>query len=143
MNSDDSISLNKDISEEENLSMTDKSNEVALDFDIYMKTLFENFERMNKFSSRSRSVEDISNLKEDLSKSTDFAISKDDTFLSSNTCEISVDWLNLALGRIFYDFLTQKYWSDDIKARIQKKLDKIEVRIILFSFINLTLNLYF
>lgn len=128
LNSDDSLSFNKDIPEDDSLNAVDKAT-TDLEFDIYMKNLFENFERMNKFSSRSRSFEDLKNLKEreDLPRTSESVMSKDDTFLSSNTGDFSVDWLNVVLGRMFYDFLTQKSWSDHVKDRIQRKLDKIEM----------------
>lgn len=37
----------------------------------------------------------------------------------------NTEWLNIMLGRLFYDFMTQNYWSRDVMRRIQKKLDKI------------------
>ncbi|XP_023235539.1 testis-expressed protein 2-like [Centruroides sculpturatus] len=39
----------------------------------------------------------------------------------------SMLWLNALIGRIFYNFLTEKDWSDVVVDRIQKKLDKIRV----------------
>lgn len=36
-------------------------------------------------------------------------------------------WLNALIGRIFFNFLTEKHWSDEVTDRIQKKLSKIRV----------------
>lgn len=32
------------------------------------------------------------------------------------------------MGRIFWDFLREKYWTDQVAYKIQKKLSKIKVR---------------
>lgn len=32
------------------------------------------------------------------------------------------------IGRIFWDFLQEKYWADQVAHKIQKKLSKIRVR---------------
>lgn len=37
-------------------------------------------------------------------------------------------WLNSLVGRIFWDFLREKYWTDQVAQKIQKKLSKIKVR---------------
>lgn len=36
-------------------------------------------------------------------------------------------WVNALLGRIFWDFLGEKYWSDLVSKKIQMKLSKIKV----------------
>ncbi|XP_076331355.1 testis-expressed protein 2-like isoform X1 [Tachypleus tridentatus] len=36
-------------------------------------------------------------------------------------------WLNAFVGRIFYDFFTQEYWSSIVTEKIQRKLSKIRV----------------
>lgn len=36
-------------------------------------------------------------------------------------------WINALIGRIFWDFLCEKYWSDQIAQKIQRKLSKIRV----------------
>ncbi|XP_061701359.1 testis-expressed protein 2-like isoform X2 [Syngnathoides biaculeatus] len=36
-------------------------------------------------------------------------------------------WLNAFLGRIFWDFLREKYWADIVSKKIQMKLSKIRV----------------
>lgn len=36
-------------------------------------------------------------------------------------------WVNALLGRIFWDFLGEKYWADVVSKKIQKKLSKIRV----------------
>lgn len=138
LNEEDSNSQSKDMYDDDSL-MIEKAN-ADLEFEKYMKNLFENFERMVKFSPRSRSFEDLSNIKDEASKSSDSFTSKDDSFLSTVARKYSVDWLNLVLGRLFYDFLTQKYWSDDVKARIQKKLDRIEVGLFFFFFIQMSIQ---
>ncbi|XP_035228648.1 testis-expressed protein 2-like, partial [Stegodyphus dumicola] len=95
----------------------------VLNFDYYMTTLFENYKKKINISEHSGSFEDhVLDSKQDMHKEYSFLSNK--LKISDHS---SVDWLNVALGRLFYDFLTQKYWSDDIKARIQKKLDKIEM----------------
>lgn len=38
-------------------------------------------------------------------------------------------WVNSLVGRIFWDFLREKYWTDQVAEKIQKKLSKIKVRI--------------
>ncbi|KAM7386808.1 hypothetical protein PAMA_009436 [Pampus argenteus] len=36
-------------------------------------------------------------------------------------------WVNSLLGRIFWDFLREKYWTDQVAHKIQKKLTKIKL----------------
>lgn len=36
-------------------------------------------------------------------------------------------WANAFLGRIFWDFLREKYWADLVSKKIQMKLSKIRV----------------
>nr|XP_046272196.1 testis-expressed protein 2-like [Scatophagus argus] len=36
-------------------------------------------------------------------------------------------WVNSLVGRIFWDFLGEKYWSDQVAHKIQKKLSKIKL----------------
>lgn len=36
-------------------------------------------------------------------------------------------WANALLGRIFWDFLGEKYWADMVSKKIQMKLSKIRV----------------
>lgn len=38
-------------------------------------------------------------------------------------------WVNSLVGRIFWDFLREKYWTDQVAHKIQKKLSKIKVRL--------------
>lgn len=42
-------------------------------------------------------------------------------------CEPSMMWVNAALGRLFFDFLREKYWAVKVREKIQKKLSKIHV----------------
>ncbi|XP_056389664.1 testis-expressed protein 2-like isoform X2 [Hyla sarda] len=44
--------------------------------------------------------------------------------LSSN---LNVCWINAFIGRIFWDFLREKYWEDAVANKIQKKLTKIKL----------------
>ncbi|XP_075686691.1 testis-expressed protein 2 [Rhinoderma darwinii] len=44
--------------------------------------------------------------------------------LSSN---LHVCWVNVFIGRIFWDFLREKYWEDVVANKIQKKLTKIKL----------------
>lgn len=43
-------------------------------------------------------------------------------------------WINALLGRIFWDFLGEKYWSTLVSKKIQMKLSKIKVGI--FSYVS-------
>lgn len=36
-------------------------------------------------------------------------------------------WVNAFLGRIFWDFLGEKYWANVVSKKIQMKLSKIRV----------------
>ncbi|KAM6957200.1 testis-expressed protein 2-like [Aplochiton taeniatus] len=36
-------------------------------------------------------------------------------------------WVNALVGRIFWDFLREKYWSDQVAHKLQKKLSKIRL----------------
>ncbi|XP_078125778.1 testis-expressed protein 2-like [Sander vitreus] len=36
-------------------------------------------------------------------------------------------WVNSLVGRIFWDFLQEKYWTDQVAHKIQKKLSKIKL----------------
>uniref|UniRef100_A0A668S8R9 SMP-LTD domain-containing protein n=1 Tax=Oreochromis aureus TaxID=47969 RepID=A0A668S8R9_OREAU len=36
-------------------------------------------------------------------------------------------WVNCLVGRIFWDFLREKYWADQVAHKIQKKLSKIKL----------------
>lgn len=37
-------------------------------------------------------------------------------------------WVNSLVGRIFWDFLQDRYWTDQVAQKIQKKLSKIKVK---------------
>uniref|UniRef100_A0AAZ3SVB7 SMP-LTD domain-containing protein n=1 Tax=Oncorhynchus tshawytscha TaxID=74940 RepID=A0AAZ3SVB7_ONCTS len=41
--------------------------------------------------------------------------------------EDNTDWVNALIGRIFWDFLREKYWADIVSRKIQKKLSKIRL----------------
>ncbi|XP_078273800.1 testis-expressed protein 2 isoform X2 [Rhinoraja longicauda] len=41
--------------------------------------------------------------------------------------EPHVSWINALIGRIFWDFLREKYWADLVANKIQKKLSKIRL----------------
>ncbi|XP_067912910.1 testis-expressed protein 2 [Heterodontus francisci] len=38
-----------------------------------------------------------------------------------------VSWINAVIGRIFWDFLREKFWADQVACKIQKKLSKIRL----------------
>uniref|UniRef100_A0A674GSA6 SMP-LTD domain-containing protein n=1 Tax=Taeniopygia guttata TaxID=59729 RepID=A0A674GSA6_TAEGU len=40
----------------------------------------------------------------------------------------STAWMNALVGRIFWDFLREQYWAEQVSNKIQKKLSKIKVR---------------
>ncbi|XP_069763411.1 testis-expressed protein 2 isoform X2 [Narcine bancroftii] len=41
--------------------------------------------------------------------------------------EPQVSWINALIGRIFWDFLREQYWTDRVAFKIQKKLSKIRL----------------
>ncbi|MFT7812184.1 testis-expressed sequence 2 protein-like [Arapaima gigas] len=41
--------------------------------------------------------------------------------------ETQTAWINALIGRIFWDFLREKYWANQVAHKIQKKLSKIRV----------------
>ncbi|XP_046888667.1 testis-expressed protein 2 [Hypomesus transpacificus] len=50
------------------------------------------------------------------------------------TCDLSdfpeagqTEWVNALIGRMFWDFLREKYWADLVSHKIQKKLSKIRL----------------
>ncbi|XP_074552002.1 testis-expressed protein 2-like [Halichoeres trimaculatus] len=49
----------------------------------------------------------------------------------SGTAALSAEgqstWVNSLVGRIFWDFLREKYWTDQVAHKIQKKLSKIKL----------------
>ena len=42
--------------------------------------------------------------------------------------EACVAWMNALVGRVFWDFLREPYWAEQVSSKIQKKLSKIKVR---------------
>lgn len=42
--------------------------------------------------------------------------------------EACMAWMNALVGRIFWDFLRERYWAEQVSSKIQKKLSKIKVR---------------
>ncbi|KTG30382.1 hypothetical protein cypCar_00009150 [Cyprinus carpio] len=51
---------------------------------------------------------------------------KEQTFCCHDD-ERKPDWLNALIGRIFWDFLHEKYWADKVQQKIQQKLSKIRL----------------
>ncbi|XP_043349875.1 testis-expressed protein 2-like isoform X1 [Dermochelys coriacea] len=45
----------------------------------------------------------------------------------NGSSELSMAWMNALVGRIFWDFLREKYWMDQVSNKIQKKLSKIKL----------------
>ncbi|KAI4901285.1 hypothetical protein NFI96_004312 [Prochilodus magdalenae] len=41
--------------------------------------------------------------------------------------EMQTVWINALIGRIFWDFLREKYWADQVAHKIQRKLSKIRL----------------
>ena len=41
--------------------------------------------------------------------------------------EDTVGWLNAALGRVAWDFLSEPHWTELVSKKIQMKLSKIRV----------------
>ncbi|NXI96809.1 TEX2 protein, partial [Psophia crepitans] len=48
----------------------------------------------------------------------------EDTARRSETC---MAWMNALVGRIFWDFLQEQYWAEQVSSKIQKKLSKIKL----------------
>ncbi|NXD82254.1 TEX2 protein, partial [Halcyon senegalensis] len=41
--------------------------------------------------------------------------------------EVCMAWMNALVGRIFWDFLREHYWAEQVSSKIQKKLSKIKL----------------
>ncbi|NXG66496.1 TEX2 protein, partial [Hemiprocne comata] len=41
--------------------------------------------------------------------------------------ETCMAWMNALVGRIFWDFLQEQYWAEQVSSKIQKKLSKIKL----------------
>ncbi|NXW57442.1 TEX2 protein, partial [Eurystomus gularis] len=41
--------------------------------------------------------------------------------------EVCMAWMNALVGRIFWDFLRERYWAEQVSSKIQKKLSKIKL----------------
>ncbi|NWH46505.1 TEX2 protein, partial [Fregata magnificens] len=41
--------------------------------------------------------------------------------------EACMAWMNALVGRIFWDFLRERYWAEQVSSKIQKKLSKIKL----------------
>ncbi|KFP75656.1 Testis-expressed sequence 2 protein, partial [Acanthisitta chloris] len=41
--------------------------------------------------------------------------------------EVGMSWMNALVGRIFWDFLREQYWAEQVSNKIQKKLSKIKL----------------
>ncbi|XP_010286065.1 PREDICTED: testis-expressed sequence 2 protein-like, partial [Phaethon lepturus] len=41
--------------------------------------------------------------------------------------EVCMAWMNALVGRIFWDFLREPYWAEQVSSKIQKKLSKIKL----------------
>ncbi|XP_041077432.1 testis-expressed protein 2-like isoform X2 [Polyodon spathula] len=59
--------------------------------------------------------------------STDSSPSTASKLASNPLVEEPETWVNALLGRIFWDFLREKYWSDIVSKKIQMKLSKIRL----------------
>lgn len=46
---------------------------------------------------------------------------------TSFSAEEQLHWVNSLVGRIFWDFLREKYWTEQVAHKIQKKLSKIKL----------------
>ncbi|KAG8183535.1 hypothetical protein JTE90_003882 [Oedothorax gibbosus] len=107
-NSDENLSLTEDsLGTESETNTLPSDSKLTINFADYMETIWENYQRvLQDFDENSQNSDKV---KGSLKTST------------------SVEWLNVAVGRVFYDFMTQKKWSDEVMVRIQKKLDKIDL----------------
>nr|XP_019939049.1 PREDICTED: testis-expressed sequence 2 protein-like [Paralichthys olivaceus] len=48
-------------------------------------------------------------------------------YLAENPGKSQTAWVDALIGRIFWDFLREKYWADAVSQKIQKKLSKIRL----------------
>ncbi|NXX56141.1 TEX2 protein, partial [Scopus umbretta] len=48
----------------------------------------------------------------------------EDTAGRSEAC---MAWMNALVGRVFWDFLRERYWAEQVSSKIQKKLSKIKL----------------
>lgn len=48
-------------------------------------------------------------------------------FTGSIICDSQLYWLNALIGRCFYDFLRDRWWTEKVKDKLQRKLSKIHV----------------
>ncbi|GIY86155.1 testis-expressed protein 2 [Caerostris darwini] len=69
----------------------------------------------------------------DYSISSNLKDKKDDRKLSksSSTSQNNLTWLNVLIGRVFFDFLTEEVWAKLVAEKIQKKLSKIKLPVFL------------
>ncbi|GFQ98473.1 testis-expressed protein 2 [Trichonephila clavata] len=58
---------------------------------------------------------------------------KDENRLSKSTSmsQSSLTWLNVLIGRVFFDFLTEEVWAQLVAEKIQRKLSKIKLPVFL------------
>uniref|UniRef100_A0AAQ6AHF0 SMP-LTD domain-containing protein n=1 Tax=Amphiprion ocellaris TaxID=80972 RepID=A0AAQ6AHF0_AMPOC len=68
-----------------------------------------------------------SKLKAELKKSSSVVGSKKTQVKPMGEEEDTVAWVNAALGRVFWDFLTEPYWAELVSKKIQMKLSKIRL----------------
>ncbi|XP_067089855.1 testis-expressed protein 2-like [Osmerus mordax] len=54
-------------------------------------------------------------------------IPSEEASAGGSSAEGQTAWVNSLVGRIFWDFLREKYWADQVTHKIQKKLSKIRL----------------
>lgn len=112
-NSDENLSITEDsLGTESETNILPSDSKLSIEFADYMEIIWENYQRV------------LLDFDDSLSPKTSTIDSKKSSALKNST---SVEWLNVAVGRVVYDFITQKKWCDEVMVRIQKKLDKIDV----------------
>lgn len=50
---------------------------------------------------------------------------------SSSTSQSNLTWLNVLIGRVFFDFLTEEVWAQLVAEKIQRKMSKIKLPVFL------------
>ncbi|KAM9779615.1 testis-expressed protein 2-like [Neosynchiropus ocellatus] len=99
-----------------------------LDYSNYMSQLMSSESNDHTFSpGRSDDGSPSSHLKiqrkdQDTGGQTESNTSSEDVVRSADA-----SWINALVGRIFWDFLRDKYWTDQVAHKIQKKLGKIKL----------------
>ncbi|XP_015231338.1 PREDICTED: testis-expressed sequence 2 protein-like isoform X2 [Cyprinodon variegatus] len=97
-------------------------NKLPLDYSVYMASVMPKNQAVGlPSSSSSQSLQSTPGADKKLQNSTTAQAQP------RGEEEESVAWVNAALGRLFWDFLTEPYWVEEVSKKIQMKLSKIRL----------------